>query len=287
MKQFFNSRNTNSDSPPSPGGNVTLNGPTKNSAFNTGSGSSTVYNHDPADAILITKLTDALLESQQGSQAVQLSVREKDAQIRDLTRTIRDLGTISKGQGTFALKAQGILTNIAQHQKLVDVELATNLASLTADYEQQRIRDDRVAAQLYRGRGALVFATNAHESLSHYKRATELDSEELDGWNQLGHLQSRLGELDDAIASYQKIESLATDVQHRAIAYGNLGNIYRIRGELSTAEGYYRKSLAIEKKLDHREGMASAYGRVIFTKLVVNWIRPVTTGINLGRYFKR
>ncbi|MCP5204917.1 MAG: tetratricopeptide repeat protein [Pseudomonadales bacterium] len=50
--------------------------------------------------------------------------------------------------------------------------------------------------------------------------------------------------------------------------YGNLGNLYQIRGELERAEEMYQKSLAIEETLGRKEGMASVYGNL------ESYIRP-------------
>ncbi len=47
-----------------------------------------------------------------------------------------------------------------------------------------------------------------------------------------------------------------------ANAYGNLGNLYEIRGELDRAEEMHRKSLEIEETLGRKEGMASDYGNL-------------------------
>ncbi len=47
-----------------------------------------------------------------------------------------------------------------------------------------------------------------------------------------------------------------------ASQYGNLGNIYRTRGELDKAEEYYRKALDINKDLGSKEGMAGQYGNL-------------------------
>ena len=44
--------------------------------------------------------------------------------------------------------------------------------------------------------------------------------------------------------------------------YGNLGILYRRRGELDRAREMYRKSLAIEEDLGRKEGMASDYGNL-------------------------
>ena len=47
-----------------------------------------------------------------------------------------------------------------------------------------------------------------------------------------------------------------------ANAYGNLGLIYQLRGDLSRAEKMLRKSVKIHEQLGHLEGMASEYGNL-------------------------
>ncbi len=44
--------------------------------------------------------------------------------------------------------------------------------------------------------------------------------------------------------------------------YGNLGIVYARRGESEKAEEYYLKSLAIDKELGRKEGMANQYGNL-------------------------
>jgi Flp pilus assembly protein TadD len=46
------------------------------------------------------------------------------------------------------------------------------------------------------------------------------------------------------------------------VAYGNLGDIYQIRGDLKHAEAMYAKSLNIDKVLNNKGGMAKAYGNL-------------------------
>ena len=45
-----------------------------------------------------------------------------------------------------------------------------------------------------------------------------------------------------------------------AAAYGNLGIIAQIRGDLEEAEELHQKSLQIQEELGHRKGMAASYG---------------------------
>ena len=44
--------------------------------------------------------------------------------------------------------------------------------------------------------------------------------------------------------------------------YGNLGNLYKIRGDLKRAEEMYKKSLAINEELGRKEGMANTCGNL-------------------------
>lgn len=68
------------------------------------------------------------------------------------------------------------------------------------------------------------------------------------GWNQLGHLLQRAGELDEAEAAYRQVKLLGeadNDDTLLAVAYGNLGILYQTRGDLEQAEAMYRKSLSL------------------------------------------
>jgi len=47
-----------------------------------------------------------------------------------------------------------------------------------------------------------------------------------------------------------------------ASQYGNLGNIYETRGDLNRAEEMYRRAMVIHEKLGHKVGMASDYGNL-------------------------
>ena len=52
------------------------------------------------------------------------------------------------------------------------------------------------------------------------------------------------------------------DLINQAVAYGNLGIVYQIRGELDRALEYHQKSLAIAKQLGNKEVMANQYGNL-------------------------
>ena len=76
---------------------------------------------------------------------------------------------------------------------------------------------------------------------------------------------SRTGDLKSAQAAMEKWLLLCDPGESsldKGIAYGNLGILYQIRGELDRAEEMYLKSLAVSEALGHNEGMASQYGNL-------------------------
>jgi len=111
--------------------------------------------------------------------------------------------------------------------------------------------------------GSLAFLHNTQKALDSYKRSTELDPDNMSGWNQLGHLYKRIGELENAESAYMTVLKLAGSGQeNQAVAYGNLGLIYQTCGELDRAVEFHEKALAIDQELGRKEGMANQYGNL-------------------------
>ena len=121
------------------------------------------------------------------------------------------------------------------------------------------------AAAAARHLGAMAFLHDTDKALAAYGEAVELDPDNANGWNQRGRLLLRIGDLDGAEIACRRVESLGGQTGDRpllAVAYGNLGLIYRTRGDLDQAEAMHRKSLAIEEELGRKEGMASDYSNL-------------------------
>ena len=124
---------------------------------------------------------------------------------------------------------------------------------------------NKEAAAAARHLGALAYLHDTQKALNAYRRAVELDPNEADGWNQLGRLLLRVGELGEAEAAYQSALSIGEttrDPATIAVAYGNLGIIYKTRGDLDQAEAMHRKALALNEELGRKQGMASNYGNL-------------------------
>ena len=121
------------------------------------------------------------------------------------------------------------------------------------------------AAAAARHIGALAYLHDTDKALSAYTEAVELDPDDSDGWNRFGHLRRRIGDLDGAVEAYERVLALGNRISNKsviAVAYGNLGIVYKTRGDLAKAEEFYLKSLAIDEELDRKEGMASDYGNL-------------------------
>ena len=104
------------------------------------------------------------------------------------------------------------------------------------------------AAEAARHLGALAFLHDTDKALNAYRRAVSLDPENVEGWNQLGHLLQRVGDLDGSEKAYRKVLASGKSVKSDtwiAVAYGNLGIVYEIRGELDQAEAMYKKALLL------------------------------------------
>jgi tetratricopeptide (TPR) repeat protein len=121
------------------------------------------------------------------------------------------------------------------------------------------------AAAAARHIGALAFLHDTDKALAAYREAVALDPDDPDGWNSLGLLLTRTGNLDGAAEAYNRVLSLGNRTADQgliAVATSNLGNFYMTRGELDRAEERYRMSLELNEALGRKEGMASDYSNL-------------------------
>lgn len=183
-----------------------------------------------------------------------LDTQAKDEQIKALTEAVTAL---SKGQGIVANQSELNAAFAALTQG--NTTLAKSLFAKTAEIAEQQAKQ---GAEALRNLGALAFLDNTEEALQAYRRATQLDPDNANGWNQLGHLLKRVGDLIEAIAAYNTVLALGekhVDQEEIAAAYGNLGIVYYIHGDLDKAIELYQKALKLAEDLGNKEGMANQY----------------------------
>ena len=160
----------------------------------------------------------------------QLDTQTKDEQIKELTKAFTDLST---GQGIIASQSERNAALAASAQG--NTTLAKVLfIKATQDGEQEA----KQTAQAYRNLGALTYLDNTQEALQAYRRATQLDPNNTDGWNRLGHLLHRVGELDEATAVYNKVSTIGK-------AHYSQKEMVATYGNLDGTIGFHKKALSI------------------------------------------
>lgn len=109
------------------------------------------------------------------------------------------------------------------------------------------------------------FANQGHltEAETLYARAIARGNDP-DAFNAYGTLLQRLGRLSQAQVMYERVLELAGGGGEcwKGIAYGNLGELYRTRGDLDMAEKMHKRALEIDERLGRKEGMAIQYGKL-------------------------
>jgi tetratricopeptide (TPR) repeat protein len=169
------------------------------------------------------------------------ALSKADAPVKDINAALRALE-----QGD-TKEAEAIFTQVA----------ATNEA-----VGQQH---NKKAAEAYRHLGALAFQNDTKASLTAYRKSVKLDPDHEDGWNHLGILLGRTGEIVQAEEAFRKVLALAEaqqDNKWQAKAISNLGILYRTRGDLDRAEEMFRKGLELNQALGRKEGMAINYANL-------------------------
>ena len=81
------------------------------------------------------------------------------------------------------------------------------------------------------------------EAIAHYQKALEIKPDYAEAHNNLGNALAGRGQVDEAIAHYQKALEIKPDY---ADAHNNLGNALAGRGQVDEAIAHYQKALEIK-----------------------------------------
>lgn len=207
--------------------------------------------------LLLNKHQKELLAKDKQLQAKDEQLQAKDEERKSLIQAVTAL---SQGKNILGTEVQ-----IEEAMSALTKGDTTKAENLFEQVTQKGEQEAKHTAQAYRNLGALAYLHDTQKALNAYRRATELDPDNGEGWTQLGHLLSRIGELDKAIMAYEKVLKLSETHRNQegiAAAYGNLGNVYRIHGELDKTIEFYKKALAIYESLNIQEGIASQYNNL-------------------------
>jgi tetratricopeptide (TPR) repeat protein len=91
----------------------------------------------------------------------------------------------------------------------------------------------------------LLESEKIRSSITYFKKAIELNSDLVVGYNNLGSAYYRLSKYDKAIENFKKVIDKESNY---AKAYFNIAASYYHKGNLLTAYKYYRKSKSIDEE---------------------------------------
>ncbi len=214
----------------------------------------TIINNKIDPETLANKLANLL--SNQKDSAV------KDEEIKVLKATIKRM----QGEPADELK-QTALQALKEGDTEKAVELMEESAksrTLSAQTHTERAEKlTKEATQDWIDIGNIAYLNDPQKALDAYEKASELAPSNHVAWNRLGLIQWRLGLLDEAVLSHEKVLELAGGNKTlQAATYSNLGIIYDLRGDLDKAEDLYLESLDISREFGGLQLMAGLYSNL-------------------------
>jgi tetratricopeptide (TPR) repeat protein len=195
----------------------------------------------------------------EGMREASLALSQKDDQIKGLTRTIEELcqgavrGTLGMDEALAMLREGKFEAAEAVFAEIAEAKAAEGAAA------------NKEAAHALRNLGNIAFLHDTEKALDAYVKATQLDPDNPEGWNQLGLSQWRIGEWDAAIDSFERVITVGGQLASHewiSIATSNMGNVYSARGDLGQAETMYLKALTFDETLNRPQGLATNYSNL-------------------------
>lgn len=158
------------------------------------------------------------------------------------------------------------LLALARNPRGVEVaELESKLRARADEHEQLGDAERQKSAEYWRHIGALSSLRDTQKAVEAYRKATHLNPEDIESWDDFGRLLSRTGDLAQAVTAFERMLGIASRTGNKAAnaaATCNLGNVYMTTGDLKRAEEMHRKSLAYSKALGRKDGIATSYSNL-------------------------
>jgi protein O-mannosyl-transferase len=133
----------------------------------------------------------------------------------------------------------GILGTVTHHQIGYWKDTKTLWAHTLSVTSRNYVAEASMGAEL-------IAQGQLQEAMTHLKAGIAINPRDPFSRLDLGVCEKRLGHVDEAVANYEAALQLAKDPTLRSVAYGNLGSIYRSRGNYSFAKENYEAALRLD-----------------------------------------
>lgn len=141
-------------------------------------------------------------------------------------------------------------------QQLRDDQLAEALVTLkNLALDTKNKRD---AAKLWVDIGNIENLKSDEEAISAYQKSVTLDSDNINAWNRIGHIERQKGRYDQAEIAYKNVTRLsASESQTEALSLANFGLLYQSQNKYEQAIKSFKLALTINTALSNTAGIAS------------------------------
>ena len=169
---------------------------------------------------------------------------DKKEQKNALESTLNMLKVSTDPQATIALsELQSSNINAAKKSLITLAGTQTNL--------QQ-------SSQTWINIGNIQNLSSSRQALQAYKKASDIDSENVNAYSRQGHVYRQLKQFDLAEKAYKRVQSFGNQsTVNQAITLANFGTLNVSKGKLVEAEDAFNESLSIYKKIQDEEGIAN------------------------------
>jgi tetratricopeptide (TPR) repeat protein len=165
-----------------------------------------------------------------------------------------------------ALKQPGMSEGLAALQEGRFEAAEETLAALgNAMIARGKRRARRRAAVIFGNLGNIALLHDVGKATEAYAMAADLNPNDAAILLNLGILRRRAGDIDAAVASFQRMLAIGSKTRNRAIvadASTHLGDIFEGRGAFGDAEWMFRKALAANEALKRLPAVAHLHARL-------------------------
>ena len=118
--------------------------------------------------------------------------------------------------------------------------------------------DKREAAKLWVDVGNLENLTSHEKAIKAYQKSVTLDTDNINAWNRIGHLERQEKQFDLAEIAYQNVTRLSkSGTLNQALSWANFGLLYQTQHKYPEAIEAFEKALSTNIELENSAGIAS------------------------------
>jgi len=169
---------------------------------------------------------------------------DRDEQNNALEKTLEVLNVSTNPQASKALfELQNSNINAAKKSLIT-------LASSQSDLQE--------SSQTWINIGNVQNLSSSRQALQAYKKASDIDPDNVNAYSRQGHVYRQLKQFDLAERAYKRVQSFANQsTANQALTLANFGALNISKGKLVEAEDAFNESLSIYKKIEDDAGIAN------------------------------